>query len=315
MILKLQKSKIIKQVAPSGIFANTKSVAGATQILKDVNAASGTIGKRPRVLILKNTPGKYVMVKPIAKTINTAQQAIEDRAYEIKSNQIDLARKLREREEREGIVTQPWMRKAMMDAIAINPKTSTPPPKMNYKLPYRSWYSDGQPIMFEGETAKDWMDVTGDYYKIGPHSEILQINKPFRAAVAYHDNIGEVPNPKPLSKREPMNKASDINMMMLRDGLGRLRDWWFKEQIPTIPKAKSVKNIVPDILDIMKTSRPIITITTDAERIPWKYIEGEYRPYSTFEQPDYNFEELFRKTYDYEGSLLEPLKEKHGGKI
>jgi hypothetical protein len=68
------------------------------------------------------------------------------------------------------------------------------------------------------------MHAAGDYYKFGPHSEILQVVKPFQSAARYYDTVGEVVNTKPLSKREPANKAPDISMAMLRDGMGKLRD-------------------------------------------------------------------------------------------
>ena len=43
----------------------------------------------------------------------------------------------------------------MMKAIETNPKTSAPPLEGIYKLPYRTGYKNGQPILFEGEPLND----------------------------------------------------------------------------------------------------------------------------------------------------------------
>ena len=335
-IIKLQKGKIVKALVetttkPSGIFANVSSKTGASKALLDVNKAAGVTQKRPRIMVQHIPEKQYVRTVPLStlniesKAAEAAQRAIEDRAYEVKQNQIDLARKLQRLWEEEGINTEAWQRKAMMKAIEINPKTSTPAPEGQFKLPYRSWFKEGQSIMYDGAPAKDWFDLTSDYFKLGPRSEILQINKPFKAAAEYYDNVGDIINTRTISKREPINKASEINMMMLRDGLGRLRDWWFKDQTPTlrtkeslpvVPKVKSTESVItPSWSDILKTKRPVTTITPDSETVYWRFMDDHFEPISNFELPSNDFEDVFRRTYGYEGSLLEPLEEKRGGKI
>lgn len=313
--------------------------AAAKSAAKGVSKASGVSTKRPRIMVTKRKDPRVGAVKetPLS-TLNAekraaiqAKQAEEARQYQIKVNQQLLDDELMRRWTEQGINTPAAIRKGLMRAIEIDPNTSTPPIEGSYVLPYRTWYRDGQPIMFEGETLKDWMHAAGDYYKFGPHSEILQVVKPLQSAARYYDTVGEVVNTKPLSKREPANKASDINMAMLRDGMGKLRDWWFegtsvpktREPLPVIPKVKPVESMAttPAISDIMKTKRPATTITPDVERfkedVPYLAENGLIydSTISNFEQPTNDFEEMFKRIYGYEGSLFDPLKDKRGGKI
>lgn len=230
-IIKLQKGKIVKALVetttkPSGIFANVSSKTGASKALLDVNKAVGVTQKRPRIMVQHIPEKQYVRTVPLStlniesKAAEAAQRAIEDRAYEVKQNQIDLARKLQRLWDEQGINTVAADRKAMMKAIQINPKTSTPAPEGQFKLPYRSWYSDGQPIMFEGETVKDWMDAAGDYFKIGPRSAVLQAEKPLKTASNYFDIIGEIPR-----KGGPV--APKTVMDAFNEGLRNLKELYF----------------------------------------------------------------------------------------
>ena len=101
-IIYAQKGTIVKSLVKSatketpvtGIFANTSSTEAAVKSLKDINKASGI--KRSRITVQQ--PKQYVKVTSLGmqqnKAAEEAQRAIEDKAYEIKQNQIDLARKL-----------------------------------------------------------------------------------------------------------------------------------------------------------------------------------------------------------------------------
>ena len=244
-MLKLGKGKIIKTVAkaaakeipekytlkaPTGIFANMSSGSDARQSIKDINEIVGTTAPKQRIIVQKPPKREYIKTNPLStlnaesKAAEEAKRAIEDKAYEIKSNQIDLARKLQRLWDEQGVNTPAYVRKGMMRAIEINPKTSTPPPEGQFKLPYRSWFKEGQPIMYDGAPVKDWFDLTGDYFKLGPHSTVLQAEKPLKTASNYFDIVGPVIDPRKKSFVAPKT-----SMDALSEGLDNLYNLYFKK--------------------------------------------------------------------------------------
>lgn len=210
--------------ALSGIFANASSERAASKAMSGVAKASGVSTKRPRIKVyqdLRKTAVKQTPLSTLNAEKNTAYQnklLSENQEYQIKQTQQILDNYLQRQWTEKGVNTPGWMRKALMKAIGINPLASTPPFETPYTTGYRSWYRNGQPLMFEGEPVKDWMNASGDYFNIGPHSEMFQAVKPLKSASNYFDIVGQ--NVK--------GEAYQTNMDMFKEGLQNLVDLYFK---------------------------------------------------------------------------------------
>lgn len=210
--------------ALSGIFANASSERAASKAMSGVAKASGVSAKRPRIKVyqdLRKTAVKQTPLSTLNAEKNTAYQnklLSENQEYQIKQTQQILDNYLQRQWTEKGVNTPGWMRKALMKAIGINPLASTPPFETPYTTGYRSWYRNGQPLMFEGEPVKDWMNASGDYFNIGPHSEMFQAVKPLKSASNYFDIVGQ--NVK--------GEAYQTNMDMFKEGLQNLVDLYFK---------------------------------------------------------------------------------------
>lgn len=160
-----------------------------------VNVAKNTrAGRRPR--IRTTSEPQYVRTKPLsqspesiaAKEAATQKAAAEAKAAEVKSNQIDLARQQRRLWEEQGVNTTAAERKAMMNAIEINPATSTPPPEGMYRVPYRSGITE-----WEGIPVKDWLDMaTEGNLPYGPNALWRKWEKPLQSATQWNNTIGPV---------------------------------------------------------------------------------------------------------------------------
>lgn len=68
------------------------------------------------------------------------------------------------------------------------------------------------------------MDAAGDYFKIGPHSTVLQAEKPLKTASNYFDIVGPVIN---IQKRDIT--APQTSMDALSEGLENLSKLYFKK--------------------------------------------------------------------------------------
>ena len=324
-IVKFQKAGKFAELV-GGIFNNMANEKTAKEAVKGIKKASGAVTKRPRIKV-KQDPRKGATKQTPLSSLNAdkkaAQQAKmleEQRQYNAKQNQINLANYYRRLWEEQGINTPAWMQKSAMKVASLYPESVSPPIMGEYYPTYRSGYNNGQPIMYQGVPYNDLMSLT-DQYRFGPHTEMLQVVKPLQAASNYFDAVGQ----------NVRGEATQTNMDMLDDGLGRLSDWWYKGEVPSrtsekmapLPKVKSITSqaTTNEISDIIRgSSRPASTVTPDVERFYRKsYIVDNGRIYdrtfSTFEQPTNDFEEVFRRMYGYEGNLLDPLKDKRGGKI
>ena len=210
--------------ALNGIFANASSERAASKAMSGVAKASGVSTKRPRIKVKQDHRKGAVKQTPLSTLNaekNTAYQnklLSEQQEYQIKQTQQILDDYLKRQWTEKGINTPGWMRRAFMKAIGINPLASAPPLEAPYATGYRSWYRNGQPLMFEGEPAKDWMNASGDYFNIGPHSEMFQAVKPLKSASNYFDVVGQ--NAK--------GEASQTNMDMFKEGLQNIFDLYFK---------------------------------------------------------------------------------------
>lgn len=171
----------------------TMEAAGEGKTL--VNVAKNTrAGRRPR--IRTTSEPQYVRTKPLsqspeaiaAKEAAAQKAAAEARAAEVKSNQIDLARQQRRLWEEQGVNTTAAERKAMMNAIEINPATSTPPPEGIYRMPYQSGVTE-----WEGVPVKDWLDIaTEGNLPYGPNALWRKWEKPLQSATQWNNTIGPV---------------------------------------------------------------------------------------------------------------------------
>ena len=188
-------------------------------------------GKRPRISKVSEEPPRAVKsftqelavpeqteFKPYyindgqAPVLSGRQQA--EKAAQVKTNQIYLARYLQRMANERGINTTASHRKAMMKAIETNPAASTPPIEGPGMVPYRTGYRSGKPMMFLDEPLVDWMDATERQF--GPHSTVLQLEKPLRAASNYWEKVREIPM---KVGTESGLYASPVNMEMLNEGL------------------------------------------------------------------------------------------------
>lgn len=217
---------------PTGILANAasseKAMVGASRMNRAVS--SGPKEKRPRITKKNYEKVRSNRLDEKIRADRAQQMAEEAKAYEIKDAQINVARDLQRLADEKGINTPAWQRKAMMRAVEIDPKTTTPPPEGSvYVAPYQTGYRNGEPLMFEGEPLLDWFDATNRTF--GPHSKVLQAEKPLIAASNYYKTVGPVMQDFGAhSELAP----SPTNRAMLRDGLDNLVELFFKKHGGTL---------------------------------------------------------------------------------
>lgn len=158
--------------------------------------------------------------------LTPAQQAMRDEL--VKSRQIDLAQYQRELA-RQGVNTPASHRRATALAVETNPNAILAPPEGPFKLPYRTWYRTGEPvitnvdgkpimtaeqspIMVEGETMKDWYDVAGEgILPQGPNASWRKLEIPFQQATSSFDVAGQ--------QRAARQPAYSLTMRKLGEGL------------------------------------------------------------------------------------------------
>jgi len=164
----------------------------------------------------------------------------EQRARDVVESQRSLRKHLKRMEDERGIITSNQDENAMMRAIEANPKANSAPPEGSNVVPYRTGYRNGEQIMFMDEPLMDWMEATDKQF--GPHSNVVQLEKPLKAASNYWDRVGLVPMYNPRRRIKGFY-ASPQNMQMLSDGLensaGILREMGMLKKQGGVLSAKS----------------------------------------------------------------------------
>lgn len=217
--------------APAFKGSGFKKINNLSDLGKTVNGvdASKNVmrGKRPRMQ--KNATETPKPTKVVIVDANAAAKeadAAAARAYEIKSNKIDLEKQLNRRAA-EGVNTPGWQVSAMKYGVEINPKTSTPPPEGLGLRPYQTGTRNGKVLMWENEPLVDWMRINDP--KVGGHSSVNVAQKPLSSAANYYEAT------YPHITREGI-VAPQASLDMLGEGLEKLKALMRGENlIPTKP--------------------------------------------------------------------------------
>lgn len=225
----LEKHGFSRPSTSAGILDLMKNPAEAAKAAKAVGKATGVVSKRPRVVVKKSVPNKYVVNKNLRQmyaeenTAKEAQAAADARAYDIKQRQMQLDKDLDRLAREQGINTEGWQKKAMMKSVEISPET-TSPPVLNGKpeeIPLPTYRSGMQE--YEGIPLREWFDMASEgMLPQGPNAAWRKWEKPLQSANNYFDTVG------PMFTRHGV-QAPRGAMQFLNEGLKEIKPLIKKE--------------------------------------------------------------------------------------
>lgn len=164
----------------------------------------------PKTVTIQEPTGfkPYYIGGPNPNPVLSADQN-QARLDQINRSITDLGQHLKRMEDVYGIKTPAAHKAAMYRAVRTNPQATMAPPEGPFKLPYRTWYRTGEPvitdvdgkpimtaeqspIMVEGETMKDWYDAVGEgVLPQGPNASWRKLEIPFQQATQSFDIAGQ----------------------------------------------------------------------------------------------------------------------------